>query len=225
VLGVAIGVMALIVVIAVMTGFDIDLRDKIIGNYSHITIAKYDGMNTDEYEALVRKIRMNPHVVAVSPFVQGQVLVSEGRHFMALAFRGIDPEHEQQTSRISKSIIKGSLKNLDSSSVIIGKELALYLGAGIGSMLSFYSANGKAITARVAGIFNSGMYDYDMNLVFFSLQRGQALLGEEGVISAISVKLDNVDYADKVKRQLQSSIGYEYSYKTWMEQNLNFSQR
>jgi len=55
---------------------------------------------------------------------------------------------------------------LDSSSVIIGKELALYLGAGIGSMLSFYSANGKAITARVAGIFNSGMYDYDMNLVF-----------------------------------------------------------
>jgi len=81
VLGVAIGVMALIVVIAVMTGFDIDLRDKIIGNYSHITIAKYDGMNTDEYEALVRKIRMNPHVVAVSPFVQGQVLVSEGRHF------------------------------------------------------------------------------------------------------------------------------------------------
>jgi len=60
------------------------------------------------------------------------------------------------------------------------------------------------------------------NLVFFSLQRGQALLGEEGVISAISVKLDNVDYADKVKRQLQSSIGYEYSYKTWMEQNLNF---
>lgn len=222
VLGVAIGVMALIVVIAVMTGFDIDLRDKIIGNYAHITIARYDGMDMDGYEAAVSKIRPNPHVLAVSPFVQGQVLVSEGRRFMALSFRGIDPVREQATSRISRSIIKGSLKDLDFDTVIIGKELALYLGAGIGTPLTFYSALGKTVTARVAGIFNSGMYDYDMNLVFFDLRRGQAILGAEGIISALSIKLDNVYYADAVKRQLQAELGYEYTYKTWMEQNQNF---
>ncbi|HNQ50535.1 MAG: ABC transporter permease [Candidatus Omnitrophica bacterium] len=222
ILGVAIGVMALIVVIAVMTGFDIDLRDKIIGNYSHITVAKYDGMNAAEYDDAVDKIRPNEHVLAVSPFVQGQVLVSEGKRFMALSFRGIDPEREQATSRISRSIVKGSLQDLGADSVIIGKELALYLGAGLGSPLTFYSALGKTVTARVAGIFSSGMYDYDMNLVFFDLGRAQSILGAEGIISALSIKLDNVYYADTVKRQLQAALGYEYTYKTWMEQNQNF---
>jgi lipoprotein-releasing system permease protein len=222
VLGVAIGVMALIVVIAVMTGFDNDLRDKIIGNYAHITIAKYDGMTAGEYGEVVNKIRSNPHILAVSPFVQGQVLVSEGKRFMALSFRGIDPGREQATSRISQCIVKGSLKDLDTDSVVIGKELALYLGAGLDSQLTFYSALGKTVTARVSGIFNSGMYDYDMNLVFFDLQRAQSILGAEGMISALSIKLDDVYFANTVKRQLQAVLGYEYTYKTWMEQNQNF---
>lgn len=222
VLGVAIGVMALIVVIAVMSGFDIDLRDKIIGNYSHITVGKYDGMDAGTYAATVRQIKQNPHVKAVSPFVQGQVLVSEGNRFMALSFRGIDPVLEQSTSRITRGIVKGSLAGLDADSVVIGKELALYLGVDLDAALTFYSAPGKTITVRVAGIFNSGMYDYDMNLVFFNLQRAQSILGAEGRISAVSVKLDNVYFADQVKRQLQSRLGYEFTFKTWMEQNQNF---
>ncbi|MFA6384062.1 MAG: ABC transporter permease, partial [Candidatus Omnitrophota bacterium] len=159
VLGVAIGVMALIVVIAVMSGFDNDLRDKIIGNYSHITVGKYDGMNQGEYPALAAKIKLNPHVLAASPFVQGQVLVSEGNRFMALSFRGIDPALEQTTGRISQRVVKGSFDALDSESVIIGKELALYTGADVGTELKFYSALGKTVMARVAGIFSSGMYE------------------------------------------------------------------
>jgi lipoprotein-releasing system permease protein len=222
VLGVAIGVMALIVVIAVMSGFDNDLRDKIIGNYSHITVGKYDGMDSGEYAAAAAKIRVNPHVLAVSPFIQGQVLVSEGSRFMALSFRGIDPALEQKTGRIAQRLVKGSFKALDGESVIIGKELALYLGSDVGSELKFYSALGKTMTVRVAGIFSSGMYEYDMNLVFFSLKRAQSILGSDGRISAVSVKLDNVYFADAVKRELQSRIGYEYTYKTWMEQNQNF---
>jgi lipoprotein-releasing system permease protein len=222
VLGVAIGVMALIVVIAVMSGFDNDLRDKIIGNYSHITVGKYDGMDAEAYAAAVKKIKQNPHVSAVSPFVQGQVLVSEGNRFMALSFRGIDPVLEQSTSRVSRSIIKGSFTGLNTDTVVIGKELALYLGVDLDSALTFYSALGKTVTVRVAGIFNSGMYDYDMNLVFFNLPRAQSILGTEGRISAVSVKLDNVYFADAVKRQLQAALGYEYTYRTWMEQNQNF---
>jgi lipoprotein-releasing system permease protein len=222
VLGVAIGVMALIVVIAVMSGFDNDLRDKIIGNYSHITVGKYDGMSNEEYAAALKKIKLSPHVKAASPFVQGQVLVSEGSRFMALSFRGIDPVLEQATSRISQCVIKGNLRDLEGDTVVIGKELALYLGADLNSALTFYSALGKTVTARVVGIFNSGMYDYDMNLVFFHMKRAQSILGAEGKISAMSIKLDNVYFADTVKRQLQSLLGYEYTYKTWMEQNSNF---
>ncbi|MFA5100933.1 MAG: ABC transporter permease [Candidatus Omnitrophota bacterium] len=222
ILGVAIGVMALIVVIAVMSGFDNDLRDKIIGNYSHITVGRYNGISGEEYSDLARKIKLNPHVLAVSPFVQGQVLVSEGNRFMALSFRGIDPALEQSTGQISQRVIKGSFKALDGESVIIGKELALYLGADVGSELKFYSALGKTVTARVAGIFSSGMYEYDMNLVLFHLKRAQSIMDAAGKISALSVKLDNVYFAGTVKSELQSRLGYEYTYKTWMEQNQNF---
>jgi lipoprotein-releasing system permease protein len=222
VLGVAIGVMALIVVIAVMSGFDIDLRDKIIGNYSHITVSRYSGMDDAEYRAAVKKVKLNPHVTAASPFIQGQVLVSEGNRFMALSFRGIDPVLEQKTSLISQRVVKGSLSSLDSDTVVIGKELALYMGVELNSPLTFFSALGKNYTLRVCGIFDSGMYDYDMNLIFFNIHRAQEVSGTPGRISAISLRLDNVYFADSVKRELQSRIGYEYTYKTWMEQNQNF---
>jgi len=222
VLGVAIGVMALIVVIAVMSGFDNDLRDKIIGNYSHITVGKYSGMDDAEYKAAVKKAKLNPHVIAVSPFIQGQVLVSEGNRFMALSFRGIDPALEQKTSLISQRVVKGSLGSLDSDTVVIGKELALYMGAELKTALTFYSALGKTYTLKVCGIFDSGMYDYDMNLIFFNIHKAQEISGSGARISALSIKLDNVYFAPAVKRELQARMGYEYTYKTWMEQNQNF---
>jgi lipoprotein-releasing system permease protein len=222
VLGVAIGVMALIVVIAVMSGFDSDLRDKIIGNYSHITVGKYSGMDDAEYKDAVKKTKLNPHVIAVSPFIQGQVLVSEGNRFMALSFRGIDPVLEQKTSLISQRVVKGSLGSLDSDTVVIGKELALYMGAELNSELTFYSALGKTYTLKVCGIFDSGMYDYDMNLIFFNIHKAQEISGSGARISALSIKLDNVYFAPAVKRELQARMGYEYTYKTWMEQNQNF---
>ena len=222
VLGVAIGVMALIVVIAVMSGFDNDLRDKIIGNYSHITVSKYSGMDDAEYKDTVKKTKLNPHVIAVSPFIQGQVLVSEGNRFMALSFRGIDPALEQKTSLISQRVVKGALASLDADTVVIGKELALYMGAELNSALTFYSALGKTYTLKVCGIFDSGMYDYDMNLIFFNIHKAQEISGSGARISALSIKLDNVYFAPAVKRELQARMGYEYTYKTWMEQNQNF---
>jgi lipoprotein-releasing system permease protein len=222
VLGVAIGVMALIVVIAVMSGFDNDLRDKIIGNYSHITVSKYSGMDDAEYKDAVKKVKLNPRVIAVSPFIQGQVLVSEGNRFMALSFRGIDPGLEQKTSLISQRVVKGALGSLNSDTVVIGKELALYMGAELNSSLTFYSALGKTYTLRICGIFDSGMYDYDMNLIFFNIRRAQEISGSGARISALSIKLDDVYFAPAVKRELQARMGYEYTYKTWMEQNQNF---
>ncbi|MCU0650939.1 MAG: ABC transporter permease, partial [Candidatus Omnitrophica bacterium] len=223
VMGVAIGVMALIVVIAVMSGFDIDLREKIIGNYSHITLAKFSGMDDAEYKDVLKKVKANPHVLAASPFIQGQVLVSEGDRFMALSFRGIDTHQEKVTSDIVRRIKRGSLDALDPGGVIIGKELALYLGAEVNGELTFYSATGKTFTQRVSGIFESGMYDYDMNLIFFNIKKAQEISASAGpYASAMSIKLDDVYFADKVKRELQSRLGYEYTYKTWMEQNQNF---
>lgn len=220
--GVAIGVMALIVVIAVMTGFDKDLRDKIVGNYSHITVSAYNGIESSKYIRIADEIMSNPHVLKLSPYVQAQVLVKEQDRYFAVGLKGIEPALESGVTSINKYLIKGRLDDLGDGSVIIGKELAAYLGVGIGSDLLVYSAQGKQNNLKVAGIFNSGMYDYDLNLIFTDIKTAQGILGLKDKFSAIAVKLDDLYAADKVRSQLIRTLGFDYSLKTWMEANQNF---
>ncbi len=224
VLGIAIGVMALIVVIGVMTGFDKDLRDKIVGNYSHITITSYKGIDDKEYDRILNKVSGNPEIKGISPYVQGQVLIKEGSRFIAVGLKGINPQTESSVTKIKKYITTGNIDSLGQDKVIIGKELASYLGLGINSNLISYSPFGKnkERVLKVVGIFNSGMYDYDLNLVFTDLKTAQDILGLNNKFSAIAVKLDNLNLADKVKEELSSVVGFDYSLKTWMEANQNF---
>jgi len=222
ILGIAIGVAALIVVIAVMTGFDQDLRDKIVGNYAHITLTSFKAINNTEYEEITKKISANPHIKGISPYVQGQVLLKEGKRFFAVGLKGIEPALETQVTKIKQYITKGSIDNLGQDAVIVGKELALSLGLGLNSQLTFYSPLGKAYNLKVAGIFNSGMYDYDMNLVFMHLATAQEILGLNNQISSLAIKLDNLYLADKVRDELSSALGFNYNLKTWVEMNQNF---
>jgi lipoprotein-releasing system permease protein len=224
VFGVAIGVMALIVVIAVMTGFDRDLRDKIVGNYSHITISGYKAIEASEYNNILGKISRNSHIKGISPYVQGQALVKQGSTLFALGLRGIDPDTESQVTNIKKYLIAGDISSLDKDSVIIGKELALYLGLGLNSNLVVYSPFGKdkERILKISGIFNSGMYDYDLNLAFTNLKTAQEILGLNNQVTAIAVKLDDLYLADKVKNELETVLGLEYNLKTWTEANQNF---
>jgi len=220
--GVAIGVMALIVVIAVMSGFDRDLRDKIVGNYSHITITGYNGLSDNQYKEIVDKLASSSHVQGLSPYVQGQLLLKEGNRYFAVGFKGIEPAIEKQVTRLSQYITRGNLDNLGEGGVIIGRELAGSLGLNLGSDLTTYSPAGKQRTLKVVGIFSSGMYDYDLNLVFVRMKTAQEMLGLNNQISAISVKLDNLDRAEEIKEELAKVLGYDYSLKTWMEMNANF---
>ncbi|MGD0336306.1 MAG: ABC transporter permease [Candidatus Omnitrophota bacterium] len=222
ILGVAIGVMALIVVIAVMSGFDQDLRDKIVGNSSHLTITNYQGITKGEYEKIVRRIAPNQHIKGMSPNVQGQALVKEGAKFFAVGLKGVDPLTEPAVTKIRQYVTVGSVDNLDKESVIIGKELATYLGLGLNSKLVVYSPLGKQYTLKVVGLFNSGMYDYDMNLIFTNIACAQEIMGMPDRISAIAIKLDNMYMADKMKVELSELFGFNYIIKTWMEINQNF---
>jgi len=222
ILGVAIGVMALIVVIAVMAGFDRDLRDKIVGNYSHITVSSYKTIDTKEFEGITKKISLNPHVKGISPYIQGQVLVKEKNRFFAVGLKGIDPLREIQVTKIKEYLIAGDINKLGEDGIIIGKELALYLGLGLNSSLTVNSPLGKQYNLKVAGIFNSGMYDYDMNLVFTHLKTAQDILAMPNQISAIAIKLDNLYLADKLRQEFSAALGLNYSLKTWIEANQNF---
>jgi lipoprotein-releasing system permease protein len=220
--GVAIGVCALIVVIAVMTGFDRDLRDRIVGNYSHITVSAYQQIPYAEYEALEKRIRQNPHVVAASPFIQGQVLIEQDGRYMALGVKGIEPQKERQVTRIRELLVKGSYEALMPGTVIIGKELASLYGLNVGSDLKLITPKGEHSSLKVVGVFASGMYDYDLNLLIVQLQTAQKLLGMNNSISAVAVKIDNIYNAPKVKRELEGAVGYEFFLRTWIESNANF---
>ncbi|MFA4984469.1 MAG: ABC transporter permease [Candidatus Omnitrophota bacterium] len=222
ILGVAIGVAALIVVLAVMSGFDRDLRDKIVGNYSHITIAAYQGIDPAGYNRIGEELNAQPHVRGFSPYVQGQMLVREGERLFAVGVRGVNPATEKNVTRLSRYMWQGNIENLADGTVILGKELALYLGVGLNSNLNIYSPLGRQYNLRVVGIFNSGMYDYDMNLSFVNLKTGQEILGLGDKVSAVAVKLDNLYLAQKVKRLLAASLGREYAFSTWSEANRNF---
>ncbi|MCX5697753.1 MAG: ABC transporter permease [Candidatus Omnitrophica bacterium] len=222
ILGVAIGVMALIVVIAVMTGFDRDLHDKIVGNYSDIVINNYATIDNKAFDSLLRLIGPNPHVVGVSPYVQGQALIKNDRRFFAVGLKGINPLTEPLVTRIDKYLIRGSIGGLEDGCVIIGKELASGLGLSLDSKLTLLSPQGKEYSLKVSGIFNSGMYDYDLNLVFVNLKTAQEIFAIGQQFTAVAVKLDNHYLAPLIKKELEEILGPEYGLKTWMEANQNF---
>jgi len=219
ILGIAVGVMALIVVIAVMTGFDKDLREKIIGNYSHITVSRPEGIQ--DYEQIASKIRTLNHVVAVAPLISGQILVDIGKPF-ALGIRGIDPDRESRVTKIKDYLVKGDLSALIDDCVIVGKELALYLGLEVDTKIKLYTPAGKPYTLKVVGIFNSGMYDYDLNLAFTNLKTSQQIFGIKDAVSALSIKLDDAERADSLRDNINTLLGYEYRILTWSQANRNF---
>jgi len=222
VLGIAIGVMALIVVIGVMSGFDQDLRDKIVGNYSHITLNSYRTFSEQDYESVAGKINSNPAVAGISPYLQGQVLARRSGRYAALGIKGIDPRTEGRVTKLEKYLVRGRLVDLTDNTVIIGKELAILYGLKAGSTLDVYSPQVKLYPLKIVGIFNSGMYDYDLNLIFTNIKTGQDILGMTGQYSAVAIKLNNLFLADKVKNELSGVLGVNYALRTWIEMNQNF---
>lgn len=222
VLGVAIGVMALIVVIAVMAGFDRDLKEKIVGNYSHITLVADPPITAGEYNGILQKIGGNSHLAGISPYIQGQVLLKEEERVFAVGLKGIDPFTETQISRIGDYMTEGTLDGLAAGGIILGKELALFLGISVGDPVRLYSPLGKEHTLTCAGIFTSGMFEYDMHLVYTHVETAQEIFEMPSRYNAVGIKLDDLDAAQTVRFDLADALEYRYALRTWMEVNRNF---
>lgn len=219
-LGIAIGVMALIVVISVMSGFDEELRNKIVGNFSHITVSGY--MQALDYALVAERLSGIKEIRAFSPQVEGQVFLVEAGRFFALGLKGVDPLKEKETTKIRDYLIKGNLKDLSAGTIFLGKELAGMLGLGLADKLKIFSPLGKAYELKVAGIFYSGMYDYDSNLVFVDLKTSQEIFALGDRVTSVAVKLNNLYLAEKLKKQIEIKLGFDYNVRTWGEVNKNF---
>ncbi len=223
ILGVAVGVAALIIVLAVMSGFDNDLRDKIVGSNAHLVVS--DNFGIMFYNDLQENIESVPGVVATAPHVNTQGFIRTETAIISLYLRGILPQEEVKVTKLKKYLIAGDFNSLDTdeNAIIIGEELAGVLGLYVGDEVELISPTIKDIIKfKVAGIFKSGMYNYDLTLAFISLARAQELNNVFNVASGIGVRVDNLFAADKVKKDILFKLGTSYNVRTWAELNKTF---
>lgn len=219
-LGVAIGVMALIVVLAVMTGFDIDLKSKIMGANPHIIVHSEQGI--PDYEALKTRIKAVPGVKDVAPYTSGQAFLYYKDKILSLNVKGIDAASEERVTRI-RSYMGGGQVTLPPGGIIIGQELAGALGVGIGDEVTLSSpVVGLNTTFKVSGIFYTGMYDYDMTLAFLSISDAQSFFGVGSLVTQVGIGLHDPDRASKIKEALAPFLPPGLHLRTWMEINKNF---
>jgi lipoprotein-releasing system permease protein len=225
VLGVLLGVAVLIIVLSVMTGFDEMWRDKILDFNAHITVSVPGGLGEDE-DNLCETIESVPGVVGAAPFLQSIVFIQKTNGQVETPMiRGIDPAREGRVSRIPQSLVAGEF-SVAEGSVVIGRDLADQLGVGVGDLLTAYSPATfmsedeirLPSEMKVAGIFEIGMWEFDMGYVVASLWDARDFCGGAG-LEAIQVMTQNPYAAESVATELRSRLGPSVRVSTWMEQN------
>lgn len=233
--GVAIGVGALIVVIGVMNGFSTDLRDKILGVNAHILVTSVRGGISD-YRELADEAKRVQGVTGVTPFVYSEVMLSTRTGVKGVVLRGIDPSTSDSVLSLSKDMVSGNVANLEADAgtpgIIIGSELAKRLGLSQGSQVNLLSPSGRSGAAGftpkirrfiVAGVFRTGMYEYDSTLGYVTLPAARKLLGFKGdVVSGLEISVDDVYNVKAISQELRDKVGSFLVYvRHWQEMNAN----
>jgi lipoprotein-releasing system permease protein len=239
ILGVALGVAVLIIVISVMSGFDHDLREKILGFNAHIQVFRSRG-TMQNHARVASIIASNKNVRGVSPLVIGKVLVetqeetNKQARVDAPILRGVDPRTEGSVNVLPQSIVEGKF-DLSGRGVVVGSEFARNLDLHVGDRLSIYSPrdieqmrksrgkkNEEAILPEdyeVRGIFDVGYYEFNSLFIVTSLENAQDLYDLGDSVHDLEVMLNDPYRATEVKRQLEQTLGNEFAVTTWMEQN------
>ncbi|MFC1837263.1 lipoprotein-releasing ABC transporter permease subunit [Thermodesulfobacteriota bacterium] len=246
--GVAVGVMALIVVLAVMTGFTESLRDKILGINSHIVIQKL-GSGITDYRELSKKVLQTEGVLAATPYTYSQTMLSVPDTSSGAIVRGIDPATANNVLSLNSQLIKGSIVSLDTApsvpgelntkddpapqalpGIILGKELARSLHVDIDDKIRLFSPSGpltpmgvipRIKTCRVVGIFDTGMYEYDSSLAYISISMAQDFLELENHVHGLELKVDDIYKVTEIAQKLEKELGFGYVVKDWISMNKN----
>ncbi|MBI5102001.1 MAG: lipoprotein-releasing ABC transporter permease subunit [Nitrospirae bacterium] len=231
--GVAVGVMALLVVLSVMSGFQQDLQKKILGANAHVVVIGNKGLLSG-HEAIAQKLKDDGEIASFSPFVLGQVMVSSGSRVHGVFIRGIEPVSESKTTEILAYIKEGSIEKLSEDGevpgLIMGRELARNLGLVMGDEVNVVSPLGeigpmgmlpRVKKFRVVAIFEIGMYEYDSNLVLTDIKAARDFFGMKDDITGIELRLHDIYKAEPVRKRLQEKLGFQVYVKDWMQMNRN----
>jgi len=245
--GIFLGVAALIIVLAVMNGFEEDLRAKILGIKSHIEVTANMGGPLKNYSAVRAEIDKTPGVVASTPFIYTQAMMRAGNDAVTgVVIRGLDTESAPKVLNLGK-IREGRLADLNGlpgditkelapedrnlSGIMIGREMARNLGIFLYDTIAVISPTGGIATPMgmvpkmkkfiVVGIFESGFYEYDSTLAFLSLKSCQEFLDMGDAVSGIDIVVDDIYKADAIARSIQSHLGFPFFAQNWMQMNKN----
>jgi lipoprotein-releasing system permease protein len=231
--GVAVGVMALLVVLSVMSGFHEDLQKKILGANAHAVVLSYRGA-VEDYRPVMEAVRGDAEIVGMAPFVLGQVMVSAGKKAHGVFLRGIELADEQKTTDILSHLKVGALSDLVAENgvpwIVLGRELALMLGVIGGDTVTVISPVGeigplgmlpRVKQFRVAAIFEMGMFEYDMNLVLADIKAAQEFFGYGSGVTGVQLRLKDVYRAPSVRESVGKKLGFPYYVRDWMQMNRN----
>lgn len=222
VVGVAVGVASLIIVLSVMNGFDLEVKDKIIGTYAHIVVVNDQGI--PDYANFVKKLETTPHVRNAAAFITGQAVLRKDKSISGVLLKGIDIEKEKNVNDISE-YTGGSWKELSGGSVILGRELMANEGINIGDevelMVAYSAVDMEKTKLKVIGTFTSGRYDYDSNIAIVDLNTAMGLLRIKDTVSGVALKVDDGMAVTQVRDELQTKLEYPFIVKSWMDLDRN----
>jgi len=235
--GVTVGVMALIVVIAVMTGFESDMKSRILGVESHIVVMRHGGSFSD-YRNIMARIEAADGVRATTPFIYSQVMIRSATGVSGAVLRGVDPEtvgcvvkffSPEDLARLAGGSPGPPGKNA-APGIILGKELAKNLGVGTGDTIAMISPRSMLSPIghmpamkqfKIKGLFESGMYEFDNSLVYIHLKTAQKMMRMADTVTGIEVRVDDIYQAGEIRKTLVRDLGFPYWIRDWMSMNRN----
>jgi lipoprotein-releasing system permease protein len=232
IMGIGLGVAALITVLSVMNGFEQELRTRILGMASHASITGYQQPLVD-WQRTAQLAMQHPEVVGVAPYVAGEVMLTRGSKVSGALVRGIVPEREPAVSTVGEHMRAGSLQDLVAGEyrIILGSELAYNLGAHVGDHITMvtpqanYSPAGVLPRLRrfqVVGIFEVGMYEYDRGVALVHMEDAARLFKLDDAITGVRLRLEDLFQAPRVSRQLVDQLGGNLRVEDWTHQHANF---
>ncbi len=236
IVGVMVGVMALIVVLSVMSGFEKTLKEKILGTQAHIVLLKATERGMDRYGEVLERLKDVKGIVSASPFIFSQVMLSSDAGVSGVVLKGIDPDHVGEVTELKKNLKIGHIEDLkidhegETPGIILGVELAKHLSVSINDPIQVISPLGtmtpmgmmpKMKRFRVKGIFYSGMFEYDNTMAYISLKSAQKFFSMGDLVTGIEIKTNDIYNVKEIAKEIRNKMGLSFWTKDWMEMNRN----
>ncbi|MFT4607422.1 MAG: lipoprotein-releasing system permease protein [Chitinophagales bacterium] len=231
-LGIALGVMALIVVLSVMNGFEKELRERILGMVSHVTVSSLDGSLKD-WRALSDDVRNNDEVIGSAPYVEAEAMLSNLSSVSGAIIRGVEPEFESQVSEIHEHMTFGKLSDLVAGEygIVLGTGLANSLNVVPGDRVTMITPQASASPVgllprlrrfNVVGLFEIGVYEYDRSSAIIHTEDAGRLFRLDGGVTGLRLKLQDMDAAPLVRNQIKKLVGFDYWVSDWTLRHSNY---